>query len=238
LHRAPLGAIVAGMRSRRLLRRAVVAVGVVGGLALPAAAEGATVSLWHMDETSGTTMHDAVGANNGTLTNVGLGARGALGHAYGFNGSSSIATVPSAASLNPGPSDFTASIRVLALAEPSVTVGDYDLIRKGLSSTSGGEWKIEVLRGPNGAGVASCHLKGSSGSATITAGPPVTDGRWHTIVCAKRATGMALFVDAAGFGKSVTIGSISNSAKLTIGAKNGGGDWTQGLLDEATWSMP
>lgn len=230
--------IVQRMRSRRILR-ATAAAGVVMGLALPAAAGAATVSLWHMDETSGTTMHDAVDSNTGALTAVSVGWLGMSGRAYAFNGSSSIVTVPSAPNLNPGSGDFTVSLRVLSGHPPTTTVGDYDLIRKGLSSTLGGEWKLEVLRGSGGAtGVASCHLKGSAGSGTITAGPNVTDGRWHTITCAKRAGAMVLFVDGAAWGKTVTIGSISNSAKLTVGAKNGGGDWFAGLLDEVVWSMP
>jgi hypothetical protein len=230
---------VAAMRSRLLVRTGIVVAGVAAGLCLPPVASAATVSLWHMDETSGTVMHDAVGGNNGTTTAVGLGFPGLSGRAFGFNGSSSIVTVNSAANLNPGAADFTVSLQLRSGTPPSVSVGDYDLARKGLSSTAGGEWKVEVLRGSGGnTGVASCHLKGSSGSGTITAGPNVTDGRWHAITCAKRAGVMVLFVDSAAWSKSVTIGSISNTAKLTVGAKNGGGDWTSGLIDEVRWAVP
>lgn len=216
--------------------------GVVAGLWLPPAASAATVSLWHMDETSGTVMHDAVGGNNGAMTAVSLGwpsSPGRAGHSFGFNGASSVVKVPSAANLNPGPGDFTVSLQLYSPTPPSDAVGDYDLVRKGLSSTSGGEWKMEVLRANGGtAGVASCHIKGSSGSATVTAGPNVTDGRWHAIICAKRAGLIALFVDGAAWAKNVTIGSISNTAQLTVGAKVSGGDWTTGLIDELAWSRP
>ena len=64
-------------------------------LTAPAAASAAvTVSSWHMNETSGTTMFDSGAAGrHGTLTNVGLGAPGVFSPGYSFNGSSSIATV-------------------------------------------------------------------------------------------------------------------------------------------------
>jgi hypothetical protein len=230
------------MRSRLRVRSAIVGAGVVAGLWLPAVASAATVSLWHMDETSGTVMHDALGGNNGALTAVSLGwpnFSGSAGHSFGFDGSSSIVKVNSAPNLNPGSADFGVSLHLYSSTPPSAAVGDYDLARKGLSTTAGGEWKVEVLRGNGGAiGVASCHLKGSSGSGTVTAGSNVTDGRWHTISCYKRAGSMLLIVDNAWYSKTVTIGSISNTAKLTIGAKVSGADWTRGLIDEVSWSMP
>src|SRR5207245_951252 len=46
-------------------------------------------ALWHMDETSGTVMYDAVGNHTGTLHSVAVGQSGYLGTAFGFNGSSS-----------------------------------------------------------------------------------------------------------------------------------------------------
>lgn len=60
-----------------------------------ASASTGTVALWHMDETSGTTMFDSVGTHNGTLHSVQLGQTGFSGRSYGFNGSSSYVAVPS-----------------------------------------------------------------------------------------------------------------------------------------------
>src|SRR5579859_4961370 len=54
------------------------------------------VALWHMNETTGSTMHDAtIYKNNGTLHNVTLGESGInSSKAYGFNGSNSYVSVP------------------------------------------------------------------------------------------------------------------------------------------------
>ena len=45
-------------------------------------------SLWHMDETSGTVMHDAVGGHDGHPHSVAVGLPGFSGTAFGFTGSS------------------------------------------------------------------------------------------------------------------------------------------------------
>ena len=41
-------------------------------------------------------------------------------------------------------------------------------------------------------------------------------------------------VDGTVWKKTTTIGSISNTAGLSIGAKASGGDWTKGSIDEVT----
>jgi hypothetical protein len=204
-------------------------------VALPAqAALATTVALWHMDETSGSTMLDSVGSNDGTLKNVALGKPGFRGKAYSFNGSSSIVTVPSSTALNPGSADFSFIVHVKFSKVPPT---DYDLLRKGLSSTSGGDYKLEILRRDSGTtGRASCHFEGSHASTTKTAGPNLANGSWHTITCTKRASTITLSVDGVNYAKSVSVGSIGNNAVLTIGAKSGGGDWYNGLMDEVSIS--
>jgi Concanavalin A-like lectin/glucanases superfamily len=198
------------------------------------AASGATTALWHMDETSGTTMVDSVGSNDGTLKNIALDQSGFRGKAYGFNGSSSVVNIPSAAGLNPGSNDFGFTLHVKFTKVPS---GDYDLLRKGLSSTTGGDYKMEILRKDSGAsGKASCHFTGSNSAATKTAGPNLADGKWHTIACTKTASAIRLTVDGVSYSKSGSVGSISNSAMLTMGAKSSGGDWFNGLMDEVSVS--
>jgi hypothetical protein len=198
------------------------------------AAGAATVALWHMEETSGSTMRDSVGSNDGALKNVALGKPGFRNNAYSFNGSSSIVTVPSSSALNPGSAAFSFTVHVKFSKVPPT---DYDLLRKGRSSTSGGDYKLEILRRDSGTtGKASCHFDGSHASATKTAGPDLANGSWHTITCKKRASTITLVVDGVSYSKSVSVGSIANSAVLTVGAKSGGGDWYNGLMDEVSVS--
>jgi Concanavalin A-like lectin/glucanases superfamily len=196
-------------------------------------ASATTISAWHMDEASGSTMIDSIGGNHGTLHNVGLGQPGTSGLAYQFNGSSSVVTVPNSASLNPGASPFWFSVQVKFTKTPTASIGgDYDLMRKGLSGTKGGFYKMELL--PSGGGVRlHCSMEGSTTSHSITAGPDLRDGQWHTVQCLKDDTSISAVVDGQKTSDPIKLGSFGNTATFAVGAKAEGGDWTDGFLDEA-----
>ena len=205
-------------------------------LALPAAAAGTLVAQWHMDETSGTTMVDSSGAgNNGVLTDVALGQPGFSGGAYGFNGVDSSVTVPDSPSLDPGADDITFTVHVTFSAIPAT---DYDVLRKGLSTSSGGDYKVEILKKKSGTEAwASCFFGGSAAGKGVTFRQNLADSQWHTITCAKTSDAISVTVDGRTTTKSVTIGSISNSSPLWLGAKFKGTtpkDRYQGLMDEVS----
>jgi concanavalin A-like lectin/glucanase superfamily protein len=191
----------------------------------PASAASGPVALWHMDETSGSAMKDSSGSHTGSLHSVQLGQSGYLGTAYGFTGSSSV-SVPSASDLNAGSKDITVTIHLKATSVPKKP--DWDLIRKGKADTSGGEWKMEYQ--PNGK--ASCGFKGSR-SESLTAGPALNNGKWHTVQCVKTSSAIKLVVDGQAYSKSANIGSISNSAPVLIGS-HGSSEYFKGTLDEAS----
>jgi hypothetical protein len=214
---------------RSALRRAGAAL--AGSAALlvavtPAAsADTGLVALWHMDETSGSVMKDAVGSHSGKLQSVQLGQSGFLGKAYGFTGSSKV-TVASASDLNPGSKDITITIHLKATSVPDKP--DWDLIRKGKADTSGGEWKMEYQP----SGQASCGFKGKT-SSSLTKGPALNNGKWHTVQCVKTSSTIKLIVDGQTYSKSVSVGSISNTAPILIGS-HGGSEFFKGSLDEAS----
>jgi hypothetical protein len=190
------------------------------------------VALWHMDEASGTTMFDSAGQNNGTLTpSVTLGLSGLSGNAYGFDGSSSYVSVPSADSMNPGSGNFSFTIALQTTGTPPPSPQDWDLIRKGDITTLGGEYKMEF----QSTGQASCGFKGSH-YAELVAGPQLNDGQWHTITCVKTASDIELIIDGQTFSTPATVGPISNTAPVVIGS-HPGADWYQGSLDEGTISI-
>jgi hypothetical protein len=194
-----------------------------------ASASGSVAALWHMDETSGTTMVDASGhGNDGTLHDVTLGVGGDprfSGTAYGFNGTSSYVVVPSSASLNPGSATLQIAFSMKTTTVPAA--GDYDLIRKGSSPSQ--EYKVELQ--PNGQ--VSCAFKGSAHYSVIQAGPDLHDGAWHRVICAKRPSTIAVTIDGATSKKSVKIGSISNTSRVVIGA-HPNSDYYKGTLDEVS----
>jgi hypothetical protein len=227
-----------GVRARRAgairVARLLLA-GALACLACGAIAEGAfaaTVARWHMDETSGTVMRDAVRSHNGSFANhlVQLGQPGFSGFAYGFNGSTSYVSVPSASDLNPVSANLTITIRLKTTLLPPPE--DWDLIRKGVYSTPGGEWKVEYYP----SGQAACAFKGSSKYSELIAGPKLNNGQWHTVRCVKASSAIKLIVDGQTFSKSVTTGSIANSVPVVIGAYPGS-EYFKGALDEVSISV-
>jgi hypothetical protein len=218
---------------------AAVAAVLAGVMAAPVEAQAATVALWHMNETSGTAMVDSAGSNAGTPKNVTVGVPGSSGTAYRFNGTSSSVSVPSSAALSPGnaPIVFTAHVRY-TVKPPAGKTTDYDVIRKGTASDSAQFYKLEIR--PDNRAV--CRFVGSNTTSTgllIHAGPVLNDGKWHTVTCTKTDTRITLGVDGVAHSKSGTVGSISNSGPLVLGAKNGRKftDFYHGDLDEVSVSI-
>jgi Concanavalin A-like lectin/glucanases superfamily len=198
----------------------------------PVAALAATAAHWGMNEPAGTgTMFDDSGnGNHGTWQDI-----TANGASYQFNGSTSRVVVPDDPSLDPGFQRFSYYVRFKTSVVPSAAVGDYDLLRKGLGSTAGGYFKVEVY--PNAdhtKGRALCQMQGTTGAAKLVGSANLANGVWHTIRCAKDSSGLTMFVDGVKVGfKAAAIGSIANSAPLTMGAKSIGGDWYTGRMDQA-----
>jgi concanavalin A-like lectin/glucanase superfamily protein len=219
------------MNGLRLGRGRLPAVAFLTTLAMAPAATASAASLWHMDELSGSSARDAMGSANGNMKNIQLGQPGVSGTGFGFTGNSAV--LLKSDSLNPGSSNFSYTVHVAFTQNPSSSVGDYDLMRKGLSSSKGGDYKMEIL----GGGKSSCYFKGSSGKGTVNGPSGLNDGRWHTITCGRSGGTIFITVDGSTKTSSKQIGSISNSATASIGAKAGGGDEYTGLMDEVSWSL-
>jgi hypothetical protein len=199
------------------------------GVVSTSAKAGHLAALWHMDETSGSVMGDSAGDNDGTLYQVALGAPGAKGSAYGFDGRTSYVSVPSANDLNPGTANIALTLRLKTTAIPAAPPADFDLIRKGTFAPSASEYKVELQH----SGQASCGFEGSAGYSELIAGPRLNDGHWHEVQCVKAPTAIQLVVDGKTFTQPANVGAISNTAPLVIGARPDA-DWYLGSLDEVS----
>jgi hypothetical protein len=199
-------------------------------------AQAATLAAqWHMEQIG--TMVDTSGkGNNGTTTGI-TSVEGAVGKGYHFNGQNSVATVPDSPSLDPGTATLRITARVKFTVVPSASVVDYDLVRKGLAGTAGGDWKMEIFPPSKGStvGPAYCLFQDATrASASIRDTRNLADGKWHTIICTKTASAISVTVDGVTRSKAAKLGSISNSKPVTIGAKPGGGDRYLGDMDEVS----
>src|SRR5688572_16985648 len=138
---------------------------------------------WQMDETSGQMIDSSGNNNNGTPTNVDQ-----TGSRYVFNGSTSYVTVPDSDSLDPQEKDITLSAGVEVTDTP-MDDDSYDIVRKGLVTTPGGDYKMEIKRTANPAvGKLHCLFKGDGGTVDKEARHDIVDGEWHTLECIKTST--------------------------------------------------
>jgi hypothetical protein len=201
-----------------------------------ATATAAQQGLWHFDERSGSTAVDSSGAgNNGTLRGgVGMGLAGHAGTAFSFTRAGSWVEVPTATSLNPGARDFSFSAWINITQAPGKNV-TYDIVRKGVTTTSGGEFKLEMVPG----GRARCTAKDGTGKRGSILGPStnLADSRWHQIGCARVGSAWRVVVDGTVRSTTAGLGSISNTKSLSIGSKYGREDATPGLVDEVVLSI-
>ena len=203
------------------MRRKKLAVGtLVGVLVLlattPAWAALQQAAYWPMKETSGPMLDASGNGNNGVVSNM----KDRTGTTYVFNGSTSHVIVPDDSSLDPGSSDITLTARVKVTSK-SLDDDSYDVVRKGFVTTSGGDYKLEIIRksGDPSVGKLHCLFKGSGGTVDKVASPDVVDGAWHTLRCARTSNSVVASVGKNSFSTSGSAGSISNSSNVMVGGK-------------------
>jgi hypothetical protein len=222
--------IAVSRTSGLLLAMTTVVVGLLLLTAAPARAA-TVVTAWTMEDAGGTMADSSGRGHTGTLHGVTSRQPGQTGFGYGFSGKPSYVTVPSSADFSPGTANFRIALSVRFSVLPSSSVGDYDLLRRGLSSTAGGDYKLEILRG----GQAFCLFRGSGGQVSVTGSRNLANNAWHTLSCARIGNSVVLTVDGASVSRSGTTGSIANTVPVYIGAKNSAGeDQYRGLMDSVS----
>lgn len=192
---------------------------------------------WLLDEPGNpATAFDSSGlGNHGTnqdITGTGTG--------YQFNGTSSRVVVPDSPSLDPGTADFSFGVTIVMTAPPTPLGETFDILRKGISSTPGGEYKLEI-KNVKGVARARCVVKDAAKVTTAIVAPTsLADGAPHTITCSKTSTSVSIRIDslAARTKQVAALGSVSNASALGLGAKaepsaKTGFDWYLGLIDDA-----
>jgi hypothetical protein len=196
---------------------------------------------WALDEVGGSKALDSSGNGNDGTNAHAVGD----GSGYAFNGTNARVIVPNAASLNPGSASFSFGVTLTMTSPPTPSNETYDVLRKGLVSTRGGDYKLEIMNS-GGRAVAHCVVRsfrtnGTKVLASVTSTASLADGRPHTVGCAKSATGITVSVDSLPARTKTYpggLGSVSNTAALGLGAKpevnpDTGYDWFKGVLWDA-----
>ena len=198
--------------------------GVMAAVPATSATGSELVASWQMNETEGLVMVDSSGNGlNGTIgPDVVLAeATPDAGLAYRFKGDwwvpndNRLIQIPDDARLDPGAGTFKVTLRVKTGAlDPNIT-------QKGQARTTGGYWKFVVKKG-----WPRCHFRDATGKTlatgfvnSINPDTKVSDGEWHTISCARTATGVEVSIDGITKAARGTLGSIDNHFPMTIGGK-------------------
>ena len=214
--------------------------GVVGVVLLApagvAAVEPAERGVWRLDETGtpGRATDSSSFGNHGTGYNV-----TGNGSGYLFNGASSRVVVPDADSLDPGTAGFSFGVTIV-MTTPPARGETYDVLRKGISSTKGGEFKIEITN-VNGTARARCLVKDANKVVVAIVAPTsLANGLPHMVTCTKTSRAVSVRIDAlTPVTKTVAaLGSVSNANAIGIGAKaentaRSGFDWYRGMINDA-----
>jgi hypothetical protein len=198
------------VKARWLLLVTLVAA-LVGLMAVPAWAVLLKAADWQMNETSGQMIDASPNNNNiGTPTDVVQ-----TGSEYVFNGSTSRVVVPDNDTLDPADKDITLTARLMVNGA-SVDDDSYDIVRKGLSRTPGGDYKMEIKQ----SGFLHCYFRGSGAIVHKVARVNLLDGNWHTLECIKTSDSVVARVDGGRSYKATgTAGSITSSSNIMVGGK-------------------
>jgi hypothetical protein len=190
----------------------------LGHFAAPALSATTVIARWEMNEPAGSrTMRDSSGSNlSGTIgsaveTSVFVSGR----TGYRWSGKNKAGYHPerlvtvSSSRLNPGTDPFAVTIRIYTGA------GDQNIVQKGQAGTSGGMYKVDMVKG-----FVICMYRGSKGRAAVRSNQRVWDHVWHRIRCERQPTGVTLTIDG-GAPKTTrgATGRIANNKVLAIGGK-------------------
>jgi hypothetical protein len=179
---------------------------------------------WQMNETTGAAVDSSGNGNNGTL----FGGITRTGKGYRFDGATGYVQVPNSVSLNPGSGAITITAKFALEGAPTPAGADYDLVRKGLAGTAGGDYKVEVLS----TGAALCRFRGTT-AVQVRGGTNLGSGT-HTVKCVKTSGEVKVIVDGSVKAtKKAQVGAISNTQPVMLGAKPGD-DYTKGFVDFIT----
>lgn len=213
---------------RRIVRQLVIAAAATAAVAMMTGTAQAAMTVraqWDMNSLP-TLIDSAGGDNNGTTGNVTLS-----GGAYSFNGKSSYATAPDRANLDPGTANVKLSARISITRVPAAGQ-TFDVVRKGLTTTSGGYYKLEIARSSAGQAVVHCRFKDGTGRVNEVVSTVGVAGKgFVTVACAKTASTVTVTVPGQTRSASRALGSIANSSAVYIGGKGDGTDWFPGLMD-------
>jgi hypothetical protein len=173
------------------------------------------VSYWKMDETTGTTIEDSEGSNDGSWV------PGALVSVPGVNGtaldpqSTNFINVPNNSSIN------LTTYTMSAWVKPDVVPDGNNLRRLFHKGTYGMMWELVGVAAP------FCEQYDGGSNARVFSGVTFSVGQWYHLACAYDGTTLKFYVDGVLKGSAPIGPAAANTDPLHIGV------FYDGAVDEA-----
>ena len=185
----------------------------------------ALVAAYGFEEGSGTTVADASGRGNaGTLSGATWVTTGKFGKALSFNGTSSLLTVASAASL-----DLAAGLTLEAWVRPASNSGNRAVLVK--ERSTGLAYALYARSAsasrPNGT------VRIASTNRTVTGTSALTLNAWSHLALTYNGATLALYVNGVLVATQARTGAVTTSTNpLRIGGSTVASEYFSGLIDE------
>jgi trimeric autotransporter adhesin len=181
--------------------------------ALSSTLENGLVALWHLNETSGTSLNDASGNGNNLTThgNMTLGGTGKFGNSIAFDGGNgTYANAPDTTSLRA--SRVTVSLWAKGLGQSTfryLVAKEYDNQGPSYGLYTGGASGLKFIA-----------YDGGTFATSPDAGTGVWDNRWHHFVGTYDGGSVRLYVDGAQVGGGTAFSSTIayNASDITLGS--------------------
>ena len=169
------------------------------------------LAYWSCDDSAGSTgLKDSLGKNDGVLFGA-ISDSGVEGKGLRFNGTDSYAVVeiPKESAMDFGSGDFTVSLWVKPLIYKAVTDSTrFDIISSGIAKEHG--FTISIYRKSFGMYVG--QFKNNPSDTTYDA----TEKKWHHIVCVRRHSTVALYVNGSKIQSYANDNDLSGNGDVKI----------------------
>ncbi|MDJ0747865.1 MAG: DNRLRE domain-containing protein [Woeseiaceae bacterium] len=192
------------------------------------------IAHWKLDETSGTTAFDAIGNNDGTLTNGPTWVAGQIGGALDFDGSNDLVAIPHQATFTQVPMTVSAWFKLDTL--PTTRSENGTIVDKRHTVDPYASWTLYVYEALGNKIRFQIRDSSETGYWLDSAASAVTDTWYHVVGTIDESYNAKLYVNGALEPDDDNIGSLfTSNDEIRIGAGWSGGNRLDGVVDDVRY---
>ncbi|WP_346855975.1 LamG-like jellyroll fold domain-containing protein [uncultured Draconibacterium sp.] len=197
------------------------------------------VSVWELDETSGSVVNDCLGINNGMNNGATTAQTGKLGECYFFDGTNDFVNCGNDVSIQPGDLDFSVSLWV----KTSASLYSKTIVGYGGQGSGGKRWQFQG----SSSNILKFEIDDNNVRKSFNMGAIINDDMWHFIIGIRNNDSLHVYVDGnedtySPYYIGSTYGEIISNIGFNIGTifeEDGSDDnrYFEGFIDQvAVWN--